>query len=162
MLFQELEGFRAVSRSSWRFALRGGDKAPRCGPFSFSAHFTRTKISTSSRITGGPTYYSGSIQAVSNGTISAMKSGISTSIDSAGRIVLPKAVREKAHLTPGTRLSVTFVDGHIEIEPEAMDIQVVQRGKLFVAEPVSETEPLTAAVVQQVINSVRDERGIRR
>ena len=40
-----------------------------------------------------------------------------TSIDSAGRLVLPKAIRDEANLQPGDPLEVTFRDGRIEIEP---------------------------------------------
>ena len=39
-----------------------------------------------------------------------------TTIDSAGRIVVPKAIREELALYGGQEVEVTAVDGRIEIE----------------------------------------------
>lgn len=41
---------------------------------------------------------------------------MSITIDSAGRLVVPKSVRDAMGLRPGMPVDVTFVDGHIEIE----------------------------------------------
>ncbi len=41
-----------------------------------------------------------------------------TTIDAAGRLVIPKKIREEAGLKPGTALDVRVRDGVIEIEPE--------------------------------------------
>jgi AbrB family looped-hinge helix DNA binding protein len=46
-----------------------------------------------------------------------MNKGASLSgIDKAGRIVVPKALRERLHLLPGTEVSIEEVDGHLRIE----------------------------------------------
>jgi AbrB family looped-hinge helix DNA binding protein len=37
------------------------------------------------------------------------------SIDSAGRVVVPKRLREELGLTPGTPLEIDVVDGHLEL-----------------------------------------------
>lgn len=47
------------------------------------------------------------------GTVAAMK----TTIDAAGRLAIPKAIREQAGLRPGIELDVRLSDGVVEIEP---------------------------------------------
>jgi AbrB family looped-hinge helix DNA binding protein len=42
-----------------------------------------------------------------------------TTIDAAGRLVIPKQIGEKASLKPGMALDVRVRDGVIEIEPES-------------------------------------------
>lgn len=49
---------------------------------------------------------------------------MSTAIDSAGRLVIPKSVREAMGLTPGTPIDVVFVDGRIQIEFAPLDVEV--------------------------------------
>jgi AbrB family looped-hinge helix DNA binding protein len=56
-----------------------------------------------------------------------------TSIDAAGRMVIPKPIREAAGLRPGEALEVTYRDGRIEIEPPAADVKLVRKGKLVIA-----------------------------
>lgn len=49
-----------------------------------------------------------------------------TTIDSAGRIVVPKAVRDAMGLTAGRVIDVVFTEGRIEIElaPAVVDVEV--------------------------------------
>ena len=49
---------------------------------------------------------------------------MSTTIDAAGRLVVPKAVRDAMGLQPGTLIDVTFVDGRIQIEFAPLDAHV--------------------------------------
>ena len=49
-----------------------------------------------------------------------------TTIDAAGRVVTPNAIRDGAGLRPGSALDVKLVDGRIEIEPEAMPVKLVR------------------------------------
>jgi len=86
-----------------------------------------------------------------NGIIHTMKA----TIDRSGRIVVPKAIREAAGLTPGALLEIRIVGCHLEIEPS----QLEHRGKLLVAVPQRPQPPLTAKEVEAVTTKLRDERG---
>jgi len=84
-----------------------------------------------------------------------MKNAIETTIDSAGRVVLPKAVRERAGILPGMTLRVTVEEGRVEIEPATREVRIVQRGPLRIAVPVEEGPPLTHEVVEEVRRETR-------
>jgi AbrB family looped-hinge helix DNA binding protein len=83
---------------------------------------------------------------------------IQTTIDSAGRLVLPKAVRDEAGILPGMTLRIRVQEGKVEIEPLPREVRIVQRGPLWIAVPAEEGPPLSAATVDQVLRKVR-ERG---
>ncbi len=89
------------------------------------------------------------------GRIQAMK----TTIDVAGRLVIPKEIRRLAGIEPGMPLKISWQDGRIEIEPAAMPIRLVSKGRLLVAVPETEVEPLTAATVEATRQALQDERG---
>src|SRR5437867_11650227 len=57
-------------------------------------------------------------KSAQNGRIAAMK----TTIDAAGRVVIPKKLREKAGLTPRTKRDVRLDRGVIEIEPDLVEV----------------------------------------
>ncbi len=69
-------------------------------------------------------------------------------------MVIPKAVREAAGLRPGEPLKVTYRDGCIEIEPAAVEVELIQKGKLTVARAVG-ASPLTHEQVNRVLGEVR-------
>jgi len=85
-----------------------------------------------------------------------MKNGIQTTIDSAGRLVLPKAIREEAGILPGMALKIKVQDGRIELEPVAREIRVVQKGPLRIAVPVEEGPSLTEETVEKVRREIRE------
>ena len=45
-----------------------------------------------------------------------------TTIDKAGRVVIPKKIRDAAGIEPGMELDVRLCDGRVEIEPAAANI----------------------------------------
>jgi AbrB family looped-hinge helix DNA binding protein len=47
-----------------------------------------------------------------------------TTIDAAGRIVVPKALRDAMGLTAGRQIDVFFTDGRIEIEVAPAEVSV--------------------------------------
>ena len=81
-----------------------------------------------------------------------------TTIDAAGRLVIPREVRRAAGLVPGLPLEVRWRDGRIEIEPAPLPVELVRRGRLLVAEPRSETVPLMAEAVEQTREDLRADR----
>ncbi len=49
-------------------------------------------------------------------------------IDAAGRILLPKRMREKLNLRKGTKLKAEMIGDKIQIEEEAPEVKVVRKG----------------------------------
>ncbi len=92
------------------------------------------------------------------GTLAAMKNAIRTTIDAAGRLVLPKIVRDEAGILPGMTLRVTVEEGKIAIEPVTREVRIVRKGPLRIAVPVDEGPPLTGADVEEVRREIR-QRG---
>ncbi len=80
-----------------------------------------------------------------------------TCIDSAGRVVIPKALRDQAGLSPGTEIEVQLRNGRIEIEPAAT-ITVEKRGRFFVAVAPAGAPPVEPAAVDEHLNDLREGR----
>jgi len=78
-----------------------------------------------------------------------------TTIDAAGRVVIPKAVRDDAGLEPGTELEIQFRDGRIEIESAIVPMRVVGRGADTVIEAEGEMPVLTAELVRNTLERSR-------
>ena len=81
-----------------------------------------------------------------------------TTIDSAGRLVIPKEIRRQAGIKPGMVLEVRARDGCIEIEPAPLQVRLVRKGRLLVAMPEEAAPPLTPETVEQTRKKVRVER----
>lgn len=78
-----------------------------------------------------------------------------TTMDSAGRVVLPKAARDRAELKPGIEIEVRVVDGRIELEPATARVTVGKQGGFWVVTPVEDVPALTQDVVATTIDAVR-------
>ncbi|MCP4041662.1 MAG: AbrB/MazE/SpoVT family DNA-binding domain-containing protein [Gammaproteobacteria bacterium] len=76
-------------------------------------------------------------------------------IDSAGRLVVPKVIRKEARLEPGIPLEITFRDGRIEIEPSPRKVNLVKQGSVKVAVPMEESEQLTVETIQEIQYTLR-------
>lgn len=59
-----------------------------------------------------------------------------TTIDKAGRVVIPASIRAKAGLKPGAELEVTFDQVAIRLERKAPGPHLVRVGNRLVARPV--------------------------
>ncbi len=82
-----------------------------------------------------------------------------TTIDSAGRLVIPKGIRREAGLEPGTPLEVRWREGRIEIEPEPLPVALRRKGRLMVAVPRRPVPVLRAETVEETRRTLRRERG---
>ena len=91
------------------------------------------------------------IDGAINGIISTME----TTIDKAGRLVVPKAVREASRLRPGTRVRFRVRDGRVEIEPVPLDVSLERHGSAVVAVPREGRPVLTAAEVEETTAGLR-------
>ena len=58
-----------------------------------------------------------------------------TTIDRAGRVVIPAAIRERARLAPGTEIDVTIEDGSVRLIRRVPGPKLVRVGKRLVARP---------------------------
>jgi AbrB family looped-hinge helix DNA binding protein len=80
-------------------------------------------------------------------------------IDRAGRVVLPKALRDAVGIAEGATLEVTVRDGRIiEIEVPPAEVRLEQHGDVVVAVPVEKVPPLSATAVRATLASVRTDR----
>ncbi|HEV7486798.1 MAG TPA: AbrB/MazE/SpoVT family DNA-binding domain-containing protein [Thermoanaerobaculia bacterium] len=87
-----------------------------------------------------------------------MKRGAISTMDSAGRLVLPRDVRDQAKFEPGVPLRIVFRDGHVEIEAAPREVRVVRKGRMRVAVPLDEGAPLRSDVVRETTASIREPR----
>jgi AbrB family looped-hinge helix DNA binding protein len=76
-------------------------------------------------------------------------------IDGAGRIVVPKPLREALSLRPGQLLEIRASDGGLEIEIAATPMQLTKHGKGVVAVPKGKVPELTADEVRQTLERIR-------
>jgi len=77
-----------------------------------------------------------------------------TTIDAAGRLVVPKALRDELGFRPGMELELDAVDGRLEVvAPSRVRVEHTEHGPRFVADGA---EPLTSVQVREIL-----ERGRR-
>jgi AbrB family looped-hinge helix DNA binding protein len=88
-----------------------------------------------------------------------MFDGMKATIDAAGRIVVPKALRRAGRLMPGTEMEVRLVGDHLELLPTTARVRLERRGDLTVVVPAGKQERLAAAEVQDLVDEVRGRRG---
>jgi AbrB family looped-hinge helix DNA binding protein len=81
-----------------------------------------------------------------------------TTMDAAGRLVIPSEIRREAALEPGVPLDVRWQDGVIEIEPRPLAVTMRRKGRLLVASPATRIPALRAGAVERVRRRV-NERG---
>jgi AbrB family looped-hinge helix DNA binding protein len=76
-------------------------------------------------------------------------------LDTAGRLVVPKALRQALGLKPGLPLEIRAGDGRLEIEIAPTPMRLEKRGKGVVAIPQRELPALTAEQVRETLERVR-------
>lgn len=78
-----------------------------------------------------------------------------TTIDGAGRIVIPKATRSRLGLEAGRVVEIRERDGLLEIEPVAAAMALKRRGGGLVAVPDESLPPLTDEMVRATLEGTR-------
>lgn len=81
--------------------------------------------------------------------------GMRVAMDRAGRIVLPKRVRDALGLAPGVELELTEDAGRVILEPPAVPMRLERRGKGVVVVATEPQPRLRAAQVRAVLESSR-------
>ncbi len=84
-----------------------------------------------------------------------------TTIDAAGRLVVPKPIREAAGLLPGEPLEVTLHDGRVEIVPAPRQVRIRECDGLRIAEPTGSYETLREDTVRKTRERLRGDRKPR-
>ena len=76
-------------------------------------------------------------------------------IDAAGRVVIPKSMRDSLGLTGGGTIEIREREGVIEIEPAATTMRLEERNGYLVAVPDRELPPLTDDLVRATLEKTR-------
>lgn len=79
-----------------------------------------------------------------------------TTIDKAGRLVIPAQVRERAGLQPGTILEVTVDDFGVRLERVAPGPQLMRVGSRLVARPTVSPDARPAVDIVALIEEERN------
>jgi AbrB family looped-hinge helix DNA binding protein len=79
-----------------------------------------------------------------------------TTIDKAGRVVIPAAAREKAGFAPGTELEIIVDETGVRIERVAPGPRLVRAGRRLIARPTAPTE---SRPVLDIASLIEDERN---
>lgn len=78
-----------------------------------------------------------------------------TTIDPAGRIVVPKPLRDALSLSGGETLELTVRDGRLEVEPVPTSMRLERRADGVAAVPEAALPPLTAEQVRGTLEQTR-------
>jgi AbrB family looped-hinge helix DNA binding protein len=78
-----------------------------------------------------------------------------TTIDSAGRIVVPKPLRDELGLVGGERLEIRAHDGTLEVDVIPVPMHLEDRGGVLSAVPSEPLPVLTAQQVREILERVR-------
>jgi len=76
----------------------------------------------------------------------------------AGRLVIPKKVRDEAGLQAGMELDVRACDGRIEVEPVQPRIRLEREGRFLVVVSDDPMPPITNDLVNETLEEIRRER----
>lgn len=77
-------------------------------------------------------------------------------IDRAGRVVIPASLRERAGLTAGTELEITFEDSGIRLQRVAPGPRLVRVGRRLVARPSAPAQTRPSVDIAALIEDERN------
>lgn len=78
-----------------------------------------------------------------------------TTIDAAGRVVIPKELRMRLGLTGGQEIEIEEHEGRVEIKPALVPMSLRDEGEGIVAVPDEELPPLTDDLVRATLERSR-------
>jgi AbrB family looped-hinge helix DNA binding protein len=76
-------------------------------------------------------------------------------IDRAGRLVVPKRLREELGFKAGQRLELSAVDGRLEVEHPTTPVRLEKRGGRLVAVADRPMPELTQELVRETLDQIR-------
>lgn len=76
-------------------------------------------------------------------------------VDAAGRVVIPKQVRDRLGLTAGSQLELDELGGHVELRPAGREIRIEQEDGRPVVRADADAPRLTAADVRDLMDRQR-------
>lgn len=79
-----------------------------------------------------------------------------TTIDKAGRVVIPAPVRERARLGAGTTLEVLLEGNAVRLVPKVARPRLVQRNGRWIATPTAPSSELPSVDVAAMVEEERD------
>ncbi len=79
-----------------------------------------------------------------------------STIDKAGRVVIPAVIRERAGLSPGTALEITADETGVRIERVAPGPKLVKIGKRLVARPTASADTRPSVDVAALVDEERN------
>ena len=85
-----------------------------------------------------------------------MNGTVTVTIDKAGRIVVPKQVREELHLSPGDELDLEASDDGIHLRPSRNKPRLIRENGMWVIDTGGPV--ITAEMVNAIIRKGREER----
>ena len=78
-----------------------------------------------------------------------------TTIDKAGRLVIPAAIRDKAGLAPGTTIEISLEETSVRLERIAPGPRLVRVGKRLVARPTASADTRPGIDVAALVEEER-------
>ena len=78
-----------------------------------------------------------------------------TTIDKAGRVVIPASARERAGFRPGTELEITLDETGIRLERVAPGPRLVKVGRRLVARPTAHAETRPSLDIAALVEDER-------
>jgi AbrB family looped-hinge helix DNA binding protein len=79
-----------------------------------------------------------------------------TTIDKAGRVVIPASIRAKAGLKPGTKIDVVLENGSVRLSRNVPRPKLVKVGKMLIARPSVPYDQLPPIDVAKLIEEERN------
>lgn len=78
-----------------------------------------------------------------------------STIDAGGRVVIPKPIRDRLGLVPGSSVEIAEHDGRVEISPPDAAVHLEEVEGVLVAVCDQDVPPLTDEVVRETMERTR-------